>query len=310
MRYGEWIFRGRTSGEGNVPLNHVTFRRPQLGKHRGIWALVILSPERDLASRTANEEGGSSSRSKGRIKTRCIVIRPIALQVFKSHPDCSWSSSFATSLLLHLRASKRPQHEDPLFAPKSLGQRRGNALQSRRFRRRKVLARQRSSRLKESDDRSTVLIQAIQESQRVVQWLFRQGRPCYTFIRKPSTMWRTMILTATTCFLAGESPSPYFFSLANASWTGLGLGTSYTHWIVDHDTLWRSPTPPHAISTSLAYYGILSGGSPRLAWFWVATCLIAIASIGGRCAVGLRELRREGGVNTGGYLFDAACTCE
>ncbi|WVW79678.1 hypothetical protein I302_101647 [Kwoniella bestiolae CBS 10118] len=78
-------------------------------------------------------------------------------------------------------------------------------------------------------------------------------------------VWRTTLVTMSTCFL---------------------LGTTFTHWIADHNVLWRSPVTPDALNTSINYYSFLSNAPNGMGWVYIAVGLVALISAGGRAVKG------------------------
>ncbi|WWC87579.1 uncharacterized protein L201_002469 [Kwoniella dendrophila CBS 6074] len=80
-------------------------------------------------------------------------------------------------------------------------------------------------------------------------------------------VWRTTLVTLSTCFL---------------------LGTTFTHWIADHNVLWRSPVTPDALVTSIKYYSYLSDAPEGLGWVYIAIGIVALLSTGGRAVKGYR----------------------
>lgn len=74
-------------------------------------------------------------------------------------------------------------------------------------------------------------------------------------------MWRTTLVTISTCFL---------------------LGTTFTHWIADHNVLWRTPLTAEAVDVSIAYYSIVSEGPSWLSGVYLSVVAVALLSSGGR----------------------------
>ncbi|ORX36453.1 ER membrane protein SH3-domain-containing protein [Kockovaella imperatae] len=74
-------------------------------------------------------------------------------------------------------------------------------------------------------------------------------------------VWRTTAITLSTCFL---------------------LGTTFTHWIADHNVLWRSPLTSEALSQSISYYALLANAPKGLEWVYFAAGAIALICAGGR----------------------------
>ncbi|KAI5455009.1 hypothetical protein NCC49_002284 [Naganishia albida] len=107
--------------------------------------------------------------------------------------------------------------------------------------------------------------------------------------------WRSMFLTVATCFLAGST---------------------FVHWIADHNTVWRNPTTDEAARTAITYYEILAGSSSSAARgdsavlenLWLVIGLVAIMLCGSRAVSAMLGLREDDNESNGGYLFDGACT--
>ncbi|ODN76962.1 hypothetical protein L202_05526 [Cryptococcus amylolentus CBS 6039] len=89
-------------------------------------------------------------------------------------------------------------------------------------------------------------------------------------------VWRTSFITMSTSFL---------------------LGTTFTHWIADHNVLWKTPVTEEAIHKSITYYSLLSSSSRGLGWAYILVGIILVLSIGGRSYKGYH---RKGGE----VLFD------
>ncbi|OXB33511.1 hypothetical protein J007_06819 [Cryptococcus neoformans] len=89
-------------------------------------------------------------------------------------------------------------------------------------------------------------------------------------------VWRTMLITVSTSFL---------------------LGTTFTHWIADHNVLWRSPVTTEAISHSIKYYSLLASAPNGLGWVYIAVGLVLLLSAGSRSIKGYRG-------SSGEVLFD------
>ncbi|WVQ94370.1 hypothetical protein IAU59_001449 [Kwoniella sp. CBS 9459] len=80
-------------------------------------------------------------------------------------------------------------------------------------------------------------------------------------------MWRTMLVTVSTCFL---------------------LGTTFSHWIADHNVLWRSPITTDALVSSITYYSYLSDAPKGMVWVYVGVGIVALLSAGGRAVKGYK----------------------
>lgn len=83
----------------------------------------------------------------------------------------------------------------------------------------------------------------------------------------------------------------------SASWLTVHPGTTFTHWIADHNVLWRSPVTAEAINHSIEYYSLLSSAPSGLGWVYVAVGLVLMLSAGGRSIKGYRG-------TSGEVLFD------
>lgn len=97
--------------------------------------------------------------------------------------------------------------------------------------------------------------------------------------------WQTLLVTCCTCFLAGST---------------------FHHWVVDHNTFWTNPATEEAISRALKYYTLL--GSVRytpLPYIWLAVAGVALVTMAWRAGKGL--LNSQGERFGGGHLFDAGC---
>lgn len=79
--------------------------------------------------------------------------------------------------------------------------------------------------------------------------------------------------------------------------TSFLLGTTFTHWIADHNVLWRSPVTTEAISHSIKYYSLLASAPNGLGWVYIAVGLVLLLSAGGRSIKGYRG-------SSGEVLFD------
>ncbi|WWD16804.1 hypothetical protein CI109_101236 [Kwoniella shandongensis] len=98
-------------------------------------------------------------------------------------------------------------------------------------------------------------------------------------------VWRTTFITMSTCFL---------------------LGTTSTHWIADHNVLWRNPVTPEALATSVKYYSLLNAAPKGLGWVYVIIGLVAILSVCGR---GIKGYKGNGGevlFDGGSFVLSAA----
>lgn len=117
-------------------------------------------------------------------------------------------------------------------------------------------------------------------------------------------VWRTTIITCTTCFLLGElgsSNPPLHLDPSPPS--RLTAGTTFTHWIADHNVLWRSPLTSEALAESIRYYALVGAGPPALAYVYVAVGVAALVASGWKLHSGWRGKGGE-------VLFDGASLCE
>lgn len=121
-----------------------------------------------------------------------------------------------------------------------------------------------------------------------------------------------------------ERKNPYYPSLKTAGETWLGgqrspcsrrvscsvggaratltAGTTFTHWIADHNVLWRSPLTPAALEQSIRYYTLIGSGPPLLGWVYVGLVGLAIAAATAKLVSGWRG-------RSGEVLFDGASLC-
>lgn len=106
-------------------------------------------------------------------------------------------------------------------------------------------------------------------------------------------VWRTTLITLSTCFLLGES------ALLKQELTA---GTTFACWVADHNVLWRSPLTADAVENSLRFYSLVADAPGWLGWAYSSVTVVAVLSVGGRLFKGLREDRGEivfDGANTG-----------
>lgn len=106
-------------------------------------------------------------------------------------------------------------------------------------------------------------------------------------------VWRTTLITLSTCFLLGERPHVTRI---------LTAGTTFTCWVADHNVLWRSPLTVDAVENSLRFYSLVADAPGWLGWAYSFVMLVAVLSVGGRLFKGFREDRGEivfDGANTG-----------
>lgn len=104
-----------------------------------------------------------------------------------------------------------------------------------------------------------------------------------------------MLITVSTSFLLGSSLSPYLVYCPANLYTH--PGTTFTHWIADHNVLWKSPVTTEAINHSIEYYSLLSSAPSGLGWVYIAVGLLLMLSTGGRSIKGYRG-------TSGEVLFD------
>ena len=86
-------------------------------------------------------------------------------------------------------------------------------------------------------------------------------------------------------------------------------GSTFHHWIADHNTLWTNPTTEEAVVRAVRYYTLL--GSVRytpLPYIWLAIAVVAASTMAWRAIRGLTSSKGER--FNGGYLFDAGCCRE
>lgn len=125
---------------------------------------------------------------------------------------------------------------------------------------------------------------------------------------RSNMVWRTMGITIGTCFLLGKSGTTLPLSLmmgdppspTRCVYGGHPTdiaGTTFTHWIADHNVLWRSPLTPEALFSSITYYSLLSAAPVGLAWAYVAIGLSLLGFAGGRLVKGVKS-------GDGEILFD------
>jgi hypothetical protein len=95
-------------------------------------------------------------------------------------------------------------------------------------------------------------------------------------------------------------------------------GSTFVHWIADHNTVWRNPTTDEAARIALKYYQILAGStsdaargdSAMLETIWLVVGSVATLLCGSRAVSAMLGLREDDNESNGGYLFDGACTGE
>ncbi|RXK35668.1 hypothetical protein M231_07041 [Tremella mesenterica] len=86
------------------------------------------------------------------------------------------------------------------------------------------------------------------------------------------------------------------------------LGTTFTHWIADHNVLWRFPLTSEAILESITYYSLLSAAPPWMGWVYVGVGASALLSSGGRGVKGWRGMNGEMLFDGGSVVLLAAIT--
>lgn len=79
-------------------------------------------------------------------------------------------------------------------------------------------------------------------------------------------------------------------------------GSTFTHWIADHNTLWRSPVTPLAVTTALEYYSLLGRAPGALYWAWMGVAAVCGGGSGWRVLRGMSGMGGSGA--GGGFLFD------
>ncbi|WVN90363.1 uncharacterized protein L203_105599 [Cryptococcus depauperatus CBS 7841] len=80
-------------------------------------------------------------------------------------------------------------------------------------------------------------------------------------------VWRTTLVTMSTSFL---------------------LGTTFSHWIADHNVLWKTPITKEAINQSIEYYSLLDSAPVGMGWAYIVVGSVLLLSIGGRSVKGYR----------------------
>jgi hypothetical protein len=96
------------------------------------------------------------------------------------------------------------------------------------------------------------------------------------------------------------------------------VGSTFAHWIADHNTVWINDTTDDAARTAITYYKILAGSSSPEAHadstllqnIWLCMGVVATIMCGSRAINGMKDIRNEDNESNGGYLFDGACTGE
>ncbi|WVQ83507.1 hypothetical protein IAT38_005648 [Cryptococcus sp. DSM 104549] len=78
-------------------------------------------------------------------------------------------------------------------------------------------------------------------------------------------VWRTTLITMSTSFF---------------------LGTTFCHWIADHNVLWKNPVTADAITDSIKYYSLLAGAPVGMGWAYTFVGLVLLLSVGGRSVKG------------------------
>jgi hypothetical protein len=102
-------------------------------------------------------------------------------------------------------------------------------------------------------------------------WSVRSSTSCLCNIAS-KMVWRTNLITVSICFLLGGSISR----------NELKAGTTFTHWIADHNVLWRTPITEEALLTSISYYSLLSSAPHGLGWAYIVVGMVALLSTAGR----------------------------
>jgi hypothetical protein len=125
--------------------------------------------------------------------------------------------------------------------------------------------------------------------------------PSTTFNYPDNMVWRTLVITVATCFMLGTSISSMSKGLVADN-----PGTTFTHWIVDHNVLWTSPTTVEALERSIKYYSFLADAPDGMGWAYIAVGVAAIVSAGGQLTKvlngGQSEVLFDGG-SVGRYLI-------
>ncbi len=82
----------------------------------------------------------------------------------------------------------------------------------------------------------------------------------------------------------------------------LMAGTTFTHWIADHNVLWNSPVTSEALAESIRYYALLGTGPQFLAYIYVGIGVAALIAAGWKLHSGWRGKGGE-------VLWDGASLC-
>lgn len=102
-------------------------------------------------------------------------------------------------------------------------------------------------------------------------------------------VWRTLWITVSTCFLLGQCR---LCEVTVSSVTHVA-GTTFTHWVVDHNVLWTSPTTSHALERSITYYSLINSAPEGLGWTYMILGISAIWSAAGRLSKVLKGGQSE-----------------
>nr|ODN98665.1 hypothetical protein L204_02629 [Cryptococcus depauperatus CBS 7855] len=70
--------------------------------------------------------------------------------------------------------------------------------------------------------------------------------------------------------------------------TSFLLGTTFSHWIADHNVLWKTPITKEAINQSIEYYSLLDSAPVGMGWAYIVVGSVLLLSIGGRSVKGYR----------------------
>ena len=71
------------------------------------------------------------------------------------------------------------------------------------------------------------------------------------------------------------------------------VGTTFTHWVVDHNVLWASPTTPKALEMAIAYYSLLASAPEGMGWAYIVLGVSAVLAAASRLTQGMRQGESE-----------------
>lgn len=87
-----------------------------------------------------------------------------------------------------------------------------------------------------------------------------------------------------TCFFLGE----HLLYPIKTEPSADESGTTFTHWVVDHNVLWANPTTPKALDRAITYYALLASAPDGMGWAYIALGVSAILSAASRLSKGMR----------------------